>query len=86
MASMLLRGLDPDLIQSIEREASRRGVSVDRLIAEALAECFADHSMRRFDDLDALAKTWSTADLREFERAIEPLTKVDDQLWGQPRK
>ncbi len=80
MESILLRDVDPDLIQRIEREASRRGVSVDRLMAETLAECFADHSMRRFDDLDALAGTWSAKDLREFECAIEPLTKVDDRL------
>lgn len=86
MADMLVRGLDPLLIQTIKREAKRRGVSVDRLVSQTLAKRFAGDPLPRFDDLDALAKTWSTADLREFERAIEPLTKVDDHLWAQPRK
>lgn len=86
MADVLVRDLDPLLLQNIKLAAKQRGVSVNRLVAETLAEYFAGDRMPRFDDLDALAGTWSTADLREFERAIEPLTKVDDQLWVRRRK
>jgi len=86
MADVLLRDLDPVLLQNIKLAAKQRGVSVNRLVAETLAEYFAGDRMPRFDDLDALAGTWSAADLREFERAIEPLNQVDDRLWEPRRK
>jgi hypothetical protein len=64
----------------------QRGVSVSRLAAETLTERFAGGALPRYHDLDALAGTWSAEDLRKFEEAIEPLTRIDEQLWARPRR
>ena len=54
--------------------------------AETLPGCFGGAALPRYHGLDALAGTWSKADLSEFEEAIEPLTSIDHDLWIKPRR
>ncbi|MGH2397216.1 MAG: hypothetical protein ACRDFW_09540 [bacterium] len=35
----------------------------------------------RFSDLDHLAGTWTKHDADEFDRAVEGLRRVDEDLW-----
>ena len=86
MPDLLIRDVDPVVVDNIKLAARQRGVSVNRLVAETLTECFAGDALPHYHDLDALAGTWSERDLREFEAAIEPLRKVDQQLWPKPRR
>jgi hypothetical protein len=85
MGDMLIRGVEQVVVDNIKLAAKQRGLSVNRLVADALAELFAGHTKRRYHDLDALAGTWSKKDLREFEIAIEPLTVPDENLWRKRR-
>lgn len=86
MADILVRDVDPVVAENIKLAAKQRGISVSRLVAEVLSEQFAGDKLPRYHDLDSLAGTWSAQDLREFEAAIEPLTKVDRELWAKPRR
>jgi hypothetical protein len=86
MPDILIRDVDPVVVENIKLAAKQRKVSVNRLVAETLTECFAGDALPRYHDLDALAGTWSEEDLREFEEAIEPLTSIDQDLWIKPRR
>jgi hypothetical protein len=86
MPDILVRDVDPVVIENLKLAAKQRGVSVSRLAAETLTERFAGSALPRYHDLDALAGTWSAQELREFEEAIEPLTRIDEQLWTKRRR
>jgi hypothetical protein len=83
MANISVRGLDEQALRRLRQAASRRGVSLNRLIADLLNGIArgkppvpAEHP-----DLDALAGTWTAADAREFERAAATFGHVDEDLW-----
>ncbi len=83
MANISVRGVDEKALRRLKQAASRRGVSLNRLIADLLngteggkPAVPAEHA-----DLDALAGTWTAADAREFERATANFGHVDEDLW-----
>ena len=83
MANISVRGVDEQALRRLKQAASRRGVSLNRLIADMLngtpggkPAASAEHA-----DLDALAGTWNAADAREFERATAIFGQVDEDLW-----
>jgi hypothetical protein len=86
MADILVRDVDPIVVENIKLAAKQRGMSVSKLVAEVLSAQFAGNTLPQYHDLDDLAGTWSAQDLRDFEAAIEPLTRVDRQLWTKPRR
>ena len=86
MPDILVRNVDPIVVENLKLAAKERGVSASRLAAETLTERFAGDTLPRYHDLDALAGTWSAEDLREFEEAIEPLTRIDEHLWTKRRR
>jgi hypothetical protein len=86
MPDILVRGVDQVVVENLKLAAKQRGVSVSRLAAETLTERFAGRALPRYHDLDALAGTWTEEDLREFEQAIEPLTRIDEHLWTKRRR
>jgi hypothetical protein len=83
---VLVRGLDPVVIENAKLAARERGISVGRLLAEAITERFSGGELPTYDDLDGLAGTWSAADLEAFEAAVAPLTAVEPELWVKPRR
>jgi hypothetical protein len=83
MANISLRGLDAPTLSRIKTNARRRKVSVNRLIVETLRERYSAGT-REFDDLDALAGTWSKAESAAFESAVAPFAEIDATLWAQP--
>jgi hypothetical protein len=85
MANLSLRGLDTQVLAGIKTHARRRKVSVNRAIIDILTKHFGS-AERTFNDLDALAGTWSKAEAVEFENAIAPFGEVDRTLWvAEPR-
>lgn len=57
--------------------------NVLRLIDEGLGGA-GGRPRRRHSDLDALAGTWSTEDLTEFQQMTAAFDEVDPGLWEQP--
>lgn len=83
MANISVRGVDEHALRRLKEAARRRGISLNRLIADMLngapggrTPAPAEHA-----DLDALAGTWKAADAREFERATMTFGQVDKALW-----
>ena len=85
MANLSVRGVAEKSLQRIKQTAKRRGVSVNRLIADMLnaetglapvAKALATHH-----DLDKLAGTWNAAEARAFDEATASFGQIDKGLW-----
>lgn len=83
MANISVRGVDEQALRRLKQAASRRGVSLNRLIADLLNGTAGGKSAvpAEHPDLDTLAGTWTAADAREFERATAIFGQVDEDLW-----
>lgn len=83
MATLTVRGCDEALDQALKTASARRGISVNRLILETLRESFLGRGKkpRRYDDLDALAGSWSAAEASAFAEAVAPFEEIDRELW-----
>ena len=86
MKQLTIRGVDADLAQALKREASRRDTSVNRLVVSLLKESVGlDNSGSRtmeYDDLDALAGTWSQEAYDEFTNRLRDQRQIDQELWS----
>lgn len=81
---LTIRGLGPHLRAALEREAARRGRSLNRTALALLAEALGIASAPRppeHDDLDELAGTWSKAEAERFDEASRDQRPVDAELW-----
>ena len=82
MASMSIRGLNDKALSELRRRAEREGSSLNSLVVRLLqGEDVQTKTRPAFDDLDALAGTWSAQDQRAFERQTAPFSEVDPALW-----
>lgn len=85
MATVSIRGLDEKVIARLKRQAQREGSSLNSLVVRMLQGESAMKSAARppktFDDLDALAGTWSSQQVRAFERGTAAFREVDPMLW-----
>ena len=85
MANLSLRGLDDTTLSRLRSRARRRGISVNRLIVETLQQQYSP-SARTFDDLDALAGTWTKAEADAFASAVAPFAEIEPGLWAAEPK
>ena len=85
MANLSLRGLDRPTLSRLRSNARRRGISVNRLIVETLQQQYSA-STKTFDDLDALAGTWTKAEADAFAAAVAPFAEIDASLWAAEPK
>ncbi len=81
---LTIRSIGPDLRAALEREAARRGQSLNRTVLSLLAERLGLAESRaqiEHDDLDELAGTWSKSDATRFDEALHTQRQVDAKLW-----
>jgi plasmid stability protein len=85
MATMSVRGLDDKVLAQLKRQAEREGSSLNTLVVRLLQGQASGQRGKQpqpvFDDLDALAGTWSNAQARALERDTAPFREVDPALW-----
>jgi hypothetical protein len=85
MTTMSIRGLDPKVLARLKRQAEREGSSLNalvlRLVQGDAAARARDKARQTYDDLDALAGTWSAQQARQFNLATAPFSEVDPALW-----
>jgi hypothetical protein len=86
--SITINDVDAITLQRLETEARRRGVDVSTLARDVLRQSVPPSeaappspAAAPHHDLDALAGTWSDADTREFEAAVEGFAHIDPELW-----
>lgn len=79
-----LRSISSGLRTALEREAARRGLSLNKTVLALLAERLglADSTGAvEHEDLDELAGTWSKSEATRFDAALHPQRQVDAKLW-----
>lgn len=85
MVSMSIHGLDEQILMQLQRRAEAEGISLNGLLLRLLQESgkspVASGDRRKFDDLDALAGTWSDEEAQDFARQTAPFGEVDAALW-----
>jgi plasmid stability protein len=85
MPTLIVREVEDTLHLRLKREARRRGVSVNALTRQLLSDAVSGHlapdSAGRFSELDALAGTWSAADVRRFNAATRSFSEIGASLW-----
>jgi hypothetical protein len=84
-ASITIREIDKTTTEWINREAKRRGVSVEKLSLQLLRKGIRlereKSKLPTYHDLDSLAGTWSEDEAQEFLNAVSDLEQVDEKLW-----
>lgn len=84
MANISVRGVEEKALSKLKATARRRGISLNRLIAELLNEVPGQKRAAtpvEHDDLDRLVGTWSAKDAGEFQAATHRFSQVDEDLW-----
>ena len=85
MLNLSVRGVDPATVAELKARAQKEGVSVNalvlRLIDQGLGMKLAKPLRRRYDDLDALAGSWTKAEAEAFDAAVAPFHEVDRNVW-----
>lgn len=85
MASMSIRGLDDQVLARLKLQAEQESCSLNSLVLRLLqgtGTAFQLAALKKFDDLDALAGTWSDQDAEAFERNTAAFAEVDATLWN----
>jgi hypothetical protein len=81
---LTIRSLSSSLRAALDREARRRGQSLNKTVRALLAERLglADSSPKiEHDDLDELAGTWSKSESTRFDAELHAQRQVDAKLW-----
>ena len=84
MAIMSIRGLDDKVLARLKRQAEQEGGSLNSLVLRLLQNAGAPaqlNALKKFDDLDALAGTWSEEEAQAFERNTAAFAEIDEALW-----
>lgn len=85
MANMSIRGLDDQVLARLKNQAAQEGSSLNSLALRLLQGSGGARqpgALEKFDDLDALAGTWSDDEARDFERNTAAFAEVDAALWN----
>jgi predicted nucleic acid-binding protein len=88
MTNLTPRGLDDERRKALEKAAAGRNQSLNTTALSLLRESLGldrRRLHRTYDDLDDLAGTWTDAQAREFDRAIEafdPLTHETAEFYS----
>ena len=85
MPTMSVRGLNDKTLSRLKRRAERAGESLNsltvRLLEESVGKPGKSRPLQKFDDLDALAGTWTEQQAQAFERDTAGFGEVDPALW-----
>lgn len=84
MATMSIRGLDDQVLTQLKRRASQEGSSLNNLVLRLLQgsdKPAQAQIIEKYDDLDALAGTWSDEDSADFARNTAAFAELDPAQW-----
>lgn len=84
MVNISVRGVEEKSLRKLKETARRRGISLNRLIADMLNTEGGGSSPampQEHKDIDQLAGTWSAREAREFDDATAGFGQVDEELW-----
>lgn len=79
-----LRGISPQVMSLLKREAKEHKISVNQLILKLVEQGvgYSDKPKRVIHhDLDFLIGAWSAKESKDFEERIKIFEKIDQELW-----
>jgi hypothetical protein len=87
MKQLTLRGFDASLEEALRRLAGERQISLNRAALELMRRGagLADRAESDASGgaaLDSFIGVWTTRDEKEILAAIEPLERIDPELWS----
>jgi hypothetical protein len=86
MKAITLRNLPPDIEKVVRKEADRKRTSINKAVI-SLLEGKAEGRKKKqtrameFDDLDALAGSWTKKEAADFDKALIAQRSIDPELW-----
>lgn len=84
MTTMSIRGLDDHVLAQLKNQASQEGSSLNSLVLRLLqgsGKPVQTPALKKFDDLDALAGTWSDEDAAAFAHHTAAFSGIDPVQW-----
>ena len=82
MKTIIIRNIPADVAAALEAEKQRRGLSLNRTILSVMREALGlSDSRRRSNGLRRRARIWTQAESRQFEEAVAPFGKIDEDMW-----
>jgi len=85
MKAITLRNIPADVQRAIREKARQKRISANKAVIELLEERIGRVASKKkktvYHDLDHLAGTWTRRQTAEFERTLETLRPIDEDLW-----
>lgn len=90
MKQITIRSIPDKVKKTVQKEAQRKGVSLNKAIISLLERAVganAPEKKRRvlYHDLDHLAGIWSREEAASFDKALKAQRKVDAELWKRSK-
>lgn len=84
-SNLSVRGLSASTMGALRQRASRDGASINsmvvRLLDQALGRAPGGGRLQTFDDLDALAGSWTAEEAEAFAADTRAFATIDPALW-----
>lgn len=86
MKQITLRGIPEEISEAVRKEAERKGVSLNKAFITLLEKRTGTGKRERKEkvvhhDLDHLSGTWTKRDAENFNRDLESLREIDEEVW-----
>jgi hypothetical protein len=90
MKQITLRSIPDAVKKTVQKEAARKGVSLNKAIISLLERTVGTKAQEKkkrvlYDDLDHLAGLWSREEAAEFDKNLKAQRKVDPELWKKSK-
>jgi len=90
MKQITLRDIPPEVKKTVQREAERKGMSLNKAFIALLEQAVSGKIPSKkkqvlYHDLDHLAGLWSREEAAEFDKGIKAQRKVDPELWKRTK-
>lgn len=85
MKTLTVRGIEPDLAESLKKQAKQEGKSLNQIVIDTLKKHHGLTKKKKyshtFHDLDDLFGRWSQKDFNRIQGKIDSEREIDPELW-----
>jgi len=85
MKAVTIRGVEPDVAETLKSTATAQGKSINQLVIEILKEGLGlkkgKKYTREYNDLDDLFGRWSEDEFQRIQSKINHERQIDQDLW-----
>jgi len=89
MKQITIRGIPDGVKKTVQKEAARKGVSLNKAIISLLERAAGTKVPEKkkvlYHDLDHLAGLWSREEAASFDKILKVQRKVDAELWKKAK-